>query len=77
MFVRFRYLQENGIVKDRMALARAIERYGFPKPVTLGENTLAWSLDEVEAWIASRPRRIPKTGAKKATVAVPQTSEGM
>jgi predicted DNA-binding transcriptional regulator AlpA len=68
-FVRYKYLEENGIISNRMQLARAIERYKFPKPIALGENTLAWSLDEVEAWIASRPRRIPKTGAKKATVA--------
>ena len=47
MFVRYRYLQEHGIVKDRMALARAIERYGFPKAIALGANTLAWDLDEV------------------------------
>ena len=64
-FVRFRYLMENGIISDRMALARSIERYGFPKPIALGANTLAWNLQEVEDWIASRPRRTPKTGACK------------
>jgi len=64
-FVRYKYLEENGIISNRMQLARAIERYGFPKPVALGENTLAWPLEEVEAWIAARPRRTPKTGAKK------------
>ena len=64
-FVRFRYLQENGIVNDRMALARAIERYGFPQAVALGANTLAWDLAAVDAWIAARPRVTPKTGEKK------------
>ena len=63
--VRFRYLQEHGIVNDRMALARAIQKYGFPKPVALGENTLAWRSEEVETWLDSRPRRTPKTGASK------------
>jgi hypothetical protein len=53
-----------------MQLARAIERYGFPKPVDLGENTLAWQLDEVENWLKSRPRRTPKTGASKRPAAV-------
>jgi predicted DNA-binding transcriptional regulator AlpA len=54
-----------------MCLARAIENYGFPKPFALGTNRLAWRLDEVEAWIAARPRRTPKTGAKKpASIAV-------
>jgi hypothetical protein len=28
-------------------------------------NTLAWNLVEVEAWLASRRRVAPKTGAKK------------
>jgi predicted DNA-binding transcriptional regulator AlpA len=65
LFVRYTYLEKNGIMSNRMQLARAIERYDFPKPVPLGENTMAWDLEEVEAWIASRPRRAPKTGAKK------------
>ena len=34
--VRFRYLQEQGIVNDRMALARAIDYYGFRRPVFVG-----------------------------------------
>src|SRR5664279_3527459 len=65
MLVRYRYLKDHGIVNDRMALARAIEKYNFPRPVALGENTLAWDLSEIESWLASRPRRAPKTGAKK------------
>lgn len=69
MLVRYRYLKERGIVNDRMALARAIEKYDFPKPMALGENTLAWSLEEVEIWLKSRPRRMPKTGAKKPAAA--------
>jgi predicted DNA-binding transcriptional regulator AlpA len=64
-FIRYAYLEQNGIISNRMQLARAIERYDFPKAVALGENTLAWDLAEVEAWVASRPRRAPKTGAKK------------
>jgi hypothetical protein len=64
-FVRYVYLEKNGIMANRMQLARAIERYDFPKAVALGENTLAWDLEEVEKWVASRPRRAPKTGAKK------------
>ncbi|PNE10415.1 MAG: hypothetical protein CR217_14440 [Beijerinckiaceae bacterium] len=41
-----------------MALARAIDHYGFPKPIALGDNTLAWDLEkEVEPWLNSRPRR--------------------
>jgi predicted DNA-binding transcriptional regulator AlpA len=61
-FIDYKYLEQNKIVTNRMCLARAIELYGFPKPVALGANRLAWHLDEVQAWIASRPRRAPKTG---------------
>jgi hypothetical protein len=65
--VRFLYLQEQGIFNDRMALARAIDHYGFPKPIALGDNTLAWDLErEVEPWLRSRPRRIPKCGSSKS-----------
>ncbi len=71
MFVSYKYLEQHSIVTNRMCLARAIENYGFPKPFALGTNRLAWRLDEVEAWIAARPRRTPKTGAKKpASIAV-------
>jgi hypothetical protein len=63
-FVRYKCLEDNGIIFNRMQLARAIERYGFPKPVALGENTLAWHLEEVESWLKSRPRRTPKSGVK-------------
>jgi predicted DNA-binding transcriptional regulator AlpA len=69
-FVRYKYLEENGIISNRPQLARAIERYAFPKEIALGENTLAWDLAEVEAWVASRPRRAPKSGAKKASTEV-------
>jgi hypothetical protein len=46
-----------------MNLARAIANYGFPKPIALSANRLAWHLEEVEEWIASRPRRTPKCDA--------------
>lgn len=63
--VRYKQLNEEGIIPDRMALARKIEKERFPKPLAMGPNTLAWDYDEVCAWVASRPRRAPKTGAKK------------
>jgi hypothetical protein len=65
--VRFRYLQEQGIFNDRVALARAIDHYDFPKPMALGDNTLAWDLEnEVEPWLKSRPRRTPKCSSSKS-----------
>ena len=64
-FVSYKYLELHLIITNRMCLARAISNYGFPRPLELGANRLAWRLDEVEAGIASRPRRTPKCGAKK------------
>jgi Prophage CP4-57 regulatory protein (AlpA) len=66
MFVRYKYLEENGIIHDRVALARAIENLGFPKPIALGPNTLAWRLSEVEDWIQSRPRVSTKANALRS-----------
>jgi predicted DNA-binding transcriptional regulator AlpA len=63
-FVRYKYLEDRGIISNRMQLARAIERYGFPKAIALGANTLAWDLDEVERWVKSQPRVAPKSGSK-------------
>ena len=71
--VRYRYLKEEGIITDRMALARAIEWYGFPRPIALGANTLAWNLEEVQAWLASRPRASPKTGLKSENKPIPRS----
>jgi predicted DNA-binding transcriptional regulator AlpA len=56
MLFRFKDLVENGIVNNRVTLKRAIELHGFPKPIALGPNTIAWRRSEVEEWIESRPR---------------------
>ncbi len=72
--VRFRYLKEQGIFNDRVALARAIDHYDFPKPIALGDNTLAWDLEnEVQPWLASRPRVIPKCSSSKSKSAIVAT----
>lgn len=68
MLVRYRYLEEQGIISNRMQLARAIEKYGFPRPIAIGANTLAWEREEVETWLKSRPRRTPKTGARPSAI---------
>jgi hypothetical protein len=63
-FVNYRFLENEGIMPNRMTLARSIAQLGFPKPVELGKNRIAWDLDEIRAWLASRPRRTPKSGSK-------------
>jgi hypothetical protein len=68
--VRYAFLKEKGIITNRMQLARAIQKYGFPQPLEIGTNTLAWRWEEIEAWIDSRPRRIPKVWDGRAKLAV-------
>ena len=59
--LRFRDLKASGLFNNRVTLARWIRKQGFPRPLQLGENSLAWRADEVEAWLASRQR----PGARK------------
>lgn len=47
---------KRGICSNRQMIYRRMERDGFPRPLQLGPNTVAWSEDEVNAWLASRPR---------------------
>lgn len=43
----------------------------FPVAVTLGPNSIAWHSHEIEAWLASRPRRgaCPDTASAEPTPA--------
>ena len=53
---RFADLVTRGIISNRMQPRRWL-KYGFPPPIQLGPNTIAWPADEVDAWVADRPRR--------------------
>ena len=43
--------------KSRAQRWRDIRAGLFPAPVELGPNSIGWFEDEIEAWLASRPRR--------------------
>ncbi len=43
--------------KGRVQRWRDIRAGKFPAPVEIGPNSLGWFEDEIEAWLASRPRR--------------------
>ena len=48
-------------VKEKTGLSdttiwRAVHAATFPAPIQLTENRIGWYADEVEAWLASRPR---------------------
>jgi len=54
LLVRYPDLVDRKIVNNRMTLARWIRSYGFPKPIRLGPNTIAWEASEIEAWLELR-----------------------
>ena len=60
--LRFKDLVERGIVRNWTTLMRLIREQGFPEGILIGPNSRAWPEDEVDAWVASRPRKKPKGG---------------
>jgi prophage regulatory protein len=44
------------------SLYSAMERSGFPRPIKLGERSVAWVEEEVDAWIEAR--RAQRDGAR-------------
>ena len=45
------------VPKSRVQRWRDIKAGKFPAPIEIGPNKLGWYQDEVDAWLASRPRR--------------------
>lgn len=43
--------------RSRVQLWRDIRAGRFPAPIELGENSVGWPRSEIDAWLASRPRR--------------------
>jgi predicted DNA-binding transcriptional regulator AlpA len=48
---------EKGIDYCRDHLRRKVKAGEFPKPVALSDRRIAWREEEVDEWLASRPRR--------------------
>ncbi len=55
--LRYADLVSLKIVNNRMTLYRWMESRGFPRPLHLGPNSVAWRSVEVEAWLEERARR--------------------
>ena len=66
VYVRYADLVAAGIVANWTTLLRLIDAEDFPAGTMIGANTRAWRVDEVEAWLASRPsaRKIMPPGAR-------------
>jgi predicted DNA-binding transcriptional regulator AlpA len=55
IYIRYDDLEAAGIAKNWPTLTRLIEEEGFPRGVMLSPNIRAWRLDEIKAWLATRP----------------------
>jgi predicted DNA-binding transcriptional regulator AlpA len=55
ILLRYRDLVARGLFNSRMTMWRAIELQGFPPGRLVTPNSRAWTEDEVDQWIASRP----------------------
>jgi Prophage CP4-57 regulatory protein (AlpA) len=73
ILVNYDWLERAGILANRMDCRRKQLQEGFPPPLQLSANKIAWRWSEVEAWLATRPRRVagdePKIGAHKPEAA--------
>jgi predicted DNA-binding transcriptional regulator AlpA len=61
--IRFRDLQERGIVENWPQLKRLVDNQNFPSGLYLGPNSRAWFEDEVDAWLDARPTTREETAA--------------
>ncbi len=52
--------------KSRVQIWRDVRADLFPLPVEIGPNAIGWFEDEIDAWLASRPRRTYGTEAEAA-----------
>jgi predicted DNA-binding transcriptional regulator AlpA len=73
-FARFNEMKERGFFQNRMAAWRAVHDYGFPAPIEMAPNTVAWDLDEAEAHVATLPRRAPGQPSRKKGGRKPSTT---
>jgi len=65
-WLRFADLRERGIIPSWPMLRRRVALDGFPPGRKLGPNTRAWSEDEVETWLSSRPLARPAREVERA-----------
>lgn len=69
--LRFADLKARNIAGSWAALARLIEKHGFPRGRLLSDRVRVWSEDELDAWLQNRPTksRRPLQGRAKELVA--------
>jgi predicted DNA-binding transcriptional regulator AlpA len=55
IMLRFNDLKAKQVVNNWPTLLNWIKHEGFPPGRKIGPNTRAWTEDEVNAWLATRP----------------------
>lgn len=53
--IKFKHLQQRGIVNSFAQLKNLIDRHGFPSGFFLGSNSRVWFEADIDEWIANRP----------------------
>jgi predicted DNA-binding transcriptional regulator AlpA len=64
--LRYEDLVKLGYWRNRMGVTRAVAA-GFPKPVSIGPNSIGWFEDEVDEYAATLTRRSYQDPDKKTT----------
>ena len=67
---------EDRTQRSRVQCWRDIKAGKFPAPVQLGPNSVGWFEDEIEAWLAARPRRTYRAKAPEENSARPAPRKG-
>ena len=75
-YARFKGLLERGIVDSYQGLRHLIKNEGFPPGILLGPSTRAWRIDEVNAWLATRPVEPSRQTKERAARSVEARNAG-
>jgi hypothetical protein len=55
ILLRFKHLKQRRIVENWPQLKRLVETQGFPPGRLLGMNSRAWTEEEIDNWLSTRP----------------------
>jgi predicted DNA-binding transcriptional regulator AlpA len=69
-FLRFADLQARGIVRTWQGLRYLQHHQGFPPGRLLGPSSRAWTADELNEWLASRPSEPSQQTKERAAKSV-------
>jgi hypothetical protein len=78
MRLRFRDLQDRGIVNNRATLKNWQAKYGFPLGQLTGPNSRTWDEEtEIKPWLTSRPTALKSTPRSPGRPRKPKAVEGI